>query len=588
MNESSSSASSADNAVNHSVKRAILSLYPNAKTTKGIFLRTKKREKKRRQKLTNSSIKNSFNSTIVNHYNRSSFIKLDNFSSSLSSYITPQSSINLPDNNESLFSEKDPVPHPLEKYSSSNFCNSIDAIFDPLFDFDDVSQLSIPFNNSVTVPDISLRINPNAQGIASITTCVPTRLPSPRIKINLKLLRRKSLCNNTLIIDQTYSNNKEYIYMLQSMNSSHITTDELTSISLFIEVKSCPSSKQTIPMFNNPNYQHTISSIISIQRSPVQVYCVRNLHLNYHWTLGIDGVSMFEKDTKCGEKIAHFGNKVDTFLTNDDNDYPIIINTRDPKLDSLSYLKSVNKHWEQFLSTNLFTEYMSLASYNKDHGVISLHVGYTGLEAGVWERSTKKITPRVTSCITKMSVDLRRWIGYIMILLSHDMECINNKYGNEQKLFSTCNNTRIGMRIKLAKTLHVETKDLHKLKVEGCSINISHHVRYHCDRSNDDREQYLFTSVSSKIFPIDILLDEYRRKINFVDGNGNLLFITCVVYTRKVVGQYCERIEAGLKDSNIYYRVLMENLQCTEKHYDYYSFVTNIVNVDNYIQNKSN
>ena len=133
------------------------------------------------------------------------------------------------------------------------------------------------------------------------------------------------------------------------------------------------------------------------------------------------------------------------------------------------------------------------------------------------------------------------------------------------------------MRIKLSKTLHVETKDLHKLKVEGCSINISHHVRYHCDRSNDDCEQYLFTSVSSKIFPIDILSDEYRRKINFVDGNGNLLFITCVVYTRKVVGQYCERIEAGLKDSNIYYRVLMENLQCTEKHYDYYSFVINSV-----------
>ena len=115
VNESSSSACSANNAVNHSVKRAILSLYPNAKTTKGIFLRTKKREKKRRQKVTNSSIENSFNSTIINHYNRSSFIKSDNCSSSLSSYITPQSSINLPDHNESLFSEKDPVPYPLNK-----------------------------------------------------------------------------------------------------------------------------------------------------------------------------------------------------------------------------------------------------------------------------------------------------------------------------------------------------------------------------------------------------------------------------------------------------------------------------------------
>ena len=142
--------------------------------------------------------------------------------------------------------------------------------------------------------------------------------------------------------------------MLQSMDLSLVTIDKLTSVSLFIEVKSCPSSKQTISMFNNPNYQEIISSIMCIQQSLVQVYCVRNLHLNYHWSLGIDGVCMFNKETKCWKKIVHFGNKVDTFITNNDNDYLIIINTRDPKLYSHLYLKSVNNQWEQFLSTKNF------------------------------------------------------------------------------------------------------------------------------------------------------------------------------------------------------------------------------------------
>ena len=86
------------------------------------------------------------------------------------------------------------------------------------------------------------------------------------------------------------------------------------------------------------------------------------------------------------------------------------------------------------------------------------------------------------------------------------------------------------MIIKLAKSLHVESKDVHKMKVEGCSINISHHVRYHCDQSNDDCERFLFTSVSSKIFPIDILADECHQKFKCVDRNGNLL-LSHVLYT---------------------------------------------------------
>ena len=162
-----------------------------------------------------------------------------------------------------------------------------------------------------------------------------------------------------------------------------------------------------------------------------------------------------------------------------------------------------------------------------------------------------------------------------------------NKTSSGTKLYQY-NRSRKQIITSLADKFGLSGNYKDRMKAEGISLIISRHVRYHKDVNNDDSESFNYTTVSSKLIRSDIFPQKIENLMNKVTGVGNFMYITCIVYSRKVVGQYYQRRDLGLDDHDIYYRHLMKYLSDKSLYFDYQPFVLNIDELKSHVQNESN
>ena len=379
--------------------------------------------------------------------------------------------------------------------------------------------------------------------------------------------------------------NFEYINKLQGLDGEVKKRKDMLRFTVYIEVSF--DNRVLIDTRYKESFLKSCQGLVCIQRSTVQVYAIRYLESSYHWTLGKNGTKQFFNNLEDYKSILHYKcNDRDYLPTNDSQFSPLVINTNELKTGDHSYLSVVNRHWCKFLGTDLFNEFMSLA---KRTSTISLHLGYTTLEANAWSKTCGEIKPGFTSVFDKMSHTLKKWSGKLLILLTDQLikVCPKNVFFNDDD-FQRKNKVRKLMNYEFGKKLMLKDDVSKGVLLPGLSIILSTNVRYHRDKLNNNSSDDNITIVSSKLIDRSVFGEDISDQFTEALGKGQYLYVTAVAYSRSVVGTYCVKQERSKKEENIFYRSLIPYLNDSSYHFEYQSFIKNKSLLTKYIKDKKN
>ena len=402
-------------------------------------------------------------------------------------------------------------------------------------------------------------------------------------------------CLSTSIVDSeeaveeekpvSIESNFEYINKLQGSDTDVKKRKDILRFTVYIEVSL--NNRDLIDTRYKASYLKSCQGLVCIQRSTVQVYAMRYLESSYHWTLGKKGTKQFFNNLEDYQSILHYKcNEIDHLPTNDSKFSPLVINTNKLKIGDKSYLSVIDRHWCKFLGSDLFNEFMSLS---KRTSTISLHLGYTTLEANAWSKSCCEIKPGFTSVLDKMSHTLKKWAGKLLILLTEQLinVCPQKVFFNDGD-FQRKNKVRKLMNYEFGKKLMLKDNQSKGVLLPGLSIILSTDVRYHRDKLNNNSSDDNITIVSSKLIDRLVFRKDISDQFTEALGKGQYLYVTAVAYSRSVVGTYCVKQEQSKKEENIFYRSIIPYLNDSSYHFEYQSFVKNKSLLTKYIKDKNN
>eukprot|EP00978_Attheya_sp_CCMP212_P045417 scaffold345336_cov71-Attheya_sp.AAC.1 len=200
------------------------------------------------------------------------------------------------------------------------------------------------------------------------------------------------------------NSNSQYIARLQNVEGSFDQLSDFTSIFLYVEKTKVPN--QSIFDISNPTqYCDYVQSCYKIQRSSLFAYAAPNLKHSYHWTLPETGAKEFESDRSPVDFI-NLTNDRDWNYDPQEPDRPMCLFTNDKCLGGVPYLALVKLQFEKLIKGNMMVEMLELLEICEERKTRMVSIGYTNLEAKVWERQGLGVEPGCLSVLEDFSQEL--------------------------------------------------------------------------------------------------------------------------------------------------------------------------------------
>eukprot|EP00978_Attheya_sp_CCMP212_P021737 scaffold63885_cov54-Attheya_sp.AAC.8 len=201
-----------------------------------------------------------------------------------------------------------------------------------------------------------------------------------------------------------------------------------------------------------------------------------------------------------------------------------------------------------------------------------ISIGYTNLEAECWIRHAVGVEPGLLTKMYKLSPEMKLWCGQCMILLSFNFIHTIKSQGNCPVMYQMTPSRRTHL-YKFAMELGLPESSRDDLLVEAFSLIVNHHVGWHADASNDDRESFNYTHTGSMLVNRSTMMGKSQKLLDDKLFSGDFLFLTAVAYTRNIIGSKSESKEKENQIPDLAYRTLMTELNNPGNQFDYRGFV---------------
>ena len=379
--------------------------------------------------------------------------------------------------------------------------------------------------------------------------------------------------------------NRCHIKDLQNMDVLPKSIEDFNSIFLYIERKIELRQHGKKPIFDITNivlYESSVKCLYKVQRSSIFVYCAPGLKTSHHWTLSTVGGNEF---SRCRPKveIIELTNDRDHMYDEADTMRPICIYSRDLLLNHIPYLDVVKTHFCRLTSTTLMEEFLQLVEFCNERHTNMISIGYTGLEADCWVRNAVGVEPGLLTKLYKLSTEMKLWCGQCMILLSYHFIQTIKSQGNIPIMYKLTPSRREHL-YKFGIALGLPKSSCNDLLVEAFSLIVNHHVGWHADASNDDRESFNYTHTGSMLVTKSTMTYKAQKIMAPNLFIGDYIFLTAVAYTRNIIGSKSESKEKcnGIKDAA--YQTLISELNNTANHFEYRGFVEDRTRLSQYLE----
>ena len=179
--------------------------------------------------------------------------------------------------------------------------------------------------------------------------------------------------------------------------------------------KSCVGLYDCSDRWKHVNY---CESSIFVTRNHCQCSMYQHLDEFYHGVLPNEGRDAYWKGLSHSVKCIHLDTSTDHLYDPKIPFVPIVINTRDPKVEGKSILEEAETLWKECVTGGYLDEILPLLRKCKDRNTHIFNEGLSNLEAGRWKNDGMMSLPGILSATLKLSASARTWCGKMCVFLT--------------------------------------------------------------------------------------------------------------------------------------------------------------------------
>jgi hypothetical protein len=296
------------------------------------------------------------------------------------------------------------------------------------------------------------------------------------------------------------------------------------------------------------NIAKMVGHVYQQYRSHCFLYLARGLDVCGHFTLGPKGSDAFDQNLQgYSLSVKRLDAGVDHVYNAGHPYQPVIVNTTSVAAPSRPHAHDSQPMLSRFQDTVVKgienIEFMLKSASRNKRDTLSIHVGYTSVQACRWIRANDfdVAMPGFMKAMDGMPLSFLKWIGEIGVVLSHDLVLVG--YGEEYGLFHA-SPERSAFSQKLAEKLGLTGDLVNLFLCEAVSLVLGDGTAWHFDDLNDNRPGHDHVSVGSVVMDFTQFgIPKVCGMLTSMGFEATGVTLTVIAYTRHICGVKVDQIE---------------------------------------------